>query len=133
MPTTTTETELCKAHDSTGEVNKTGKVLRPKWLARGVAGISLATAIAAGTMFWLDARHYETTDDAQVDGHFAALSTRIDGTVVWINPNSENDHAVKPGDLLLRRISDAGQLALPRLSDAPYTPMAIALGGTLFS
>ncbi len=106
MSTTSTATEIREARDLTPNENETGKnetgkVLRLKWLARSVAGIVLATAITAGISLWLDARHYETTDDAQVDGHFAALSTRIEGTVVWVNPNSENDHTVKAGDLLL--------------------------------
>jgi membrane fusion protein (multidrug efflux system) len=69
---------------------------------RGIGAIVLGGAAIAGTMLWLDARHYESTDDAQVDGHFAALNTRIEGTVVWINPNAENEHSVKAGDLLLQ-------------------------------
>ncbi len=99
MSTTTTAPEV---QELTAAENETGRVIRPKWLARGAAAIVLVSAIAAGTMFWLDSQHFETTDDAQVDGHFAALSTRIDGTVVWINPDAENDHTVKAGDLLLQ-------------------------------
>jgi len=117
MPTTTTP-EVHETHEATPNAtaaeNETGKVFRPKWLARGVAGIVFATAVAAGTMFWLDAQHYETTDDAQVDGHFAALSTRIDGTVVWVNPNAENDHTVKAGDLLLELDPRDDEVALER-------------------
>ena len=92
MSTPTATTEVHDTPELAAIENETGKVLRPQWLARGVAGIVFATAITAGAMIWLDSRHYETTDDAQVDGHFAALSTRIDGTVVWVNPNAENDH-----------------------------------------
>jgi membrane fusion protein (multidrug efflux system) len=63
-------------------------------------GVAVA-AIAAGVVYWLDARHYETTDDAQVDGHFAQLSSRISGTVTYVNPLVENDRYVKAGTLLL--------------------------------
>src|SRR6185437_14890993 len=98
MSTTTTP----EVQELTAAETETGREIRPKWLARGAAAIVIVSAIAAGTMFWLDSQHYETTDDAQVDGHFASLSSRIDGTVVWINPNAENDHAVKAGDLLLQ-------------------------------
>jgi membrane fusion protein (multidrug efflux system) len=113
MPTTTTTTEL---HE-TSEVIAAAKdieTLRPKWLARGIAGTVLVAAVAAGTMFWLDARHYETTDDAQVDGRFTELSTRIEGTVVWVNPNAENDHTVKAGDLLLQLDPRDFEVALER-------------------
>jgi membrane fusion protein (multidrug efflux system) len=114
MPTTTTTTEAHETHELTAVETETGRVFRPKWLARGVAGIVLASAVAAGTVFWLDSRHYETTDDAQVDGRFAALSTRIDGTVVWVNPNAENNHTVKAGDLMLELDPRDNEVALER-------------------
>jgi membrane fusion protein, multidrug efflux system len=119
MATTMTPTEQhdageASASEVTAAANETETTLRPKWLARGIAGIVLAGAITAGTMFWLDARHYETTDDAQVDGHFAELSTRIEGTVVWVNPNAENDHSVKAGDLLLQLDPRDFEVALER-------------------
>ena len=60
-----------------------------------------AAAIAAGVIYWLDARHFESTDDAQVDGHFALLSTRVSGTVTYLNPDAENNHYVKAGTLLV--------------------------------
>ena len=114
MPTTTTTTEVHEKPELTTVDNETGTSLRPRWLARGIAGVVLLAAIVAGTMFWLDARHYEDTDDAQVDGHFAELSTRIDGTVVWVNPNAENDHFVKAGDLLLQLDPRDYEVALER-------------------
>jgi membrane fusion protein (multidrug efflux system) len=107
-------TEVRETNELTTPENETGRVLRPKWLARSVAGIVLASAIGAGITFWLEARHYETTDDAQVDGHFAALSTRIEDTVVWVNPNAENNHTVKAGDLLLQLDPRDFEVALER-------------------
>ena len=65
-----------------------------------LAGL-LAVSIVAGPLYWLHARHYESTDDAQVDGHFAALSTRISGTVTYVNPAVENNRYVTAGELLL--------------------------------
>jgi len=114
MPTETTTTEIHEKPEVTTADHETGTSLRPRWLARGIAGIVFLAAAVAGTMFWLDARHYEDTDDAQVDGHFAALSTRIDGTVVWVNPNAENDHFVKAGDLLLQLDPRDYEVALER-------------------
>ena len=62
---------------------------------------AIAVLAIAAFAWWLYSRHFETTDDAQVDGHFNAISTRISGTVVYINPDIENDHYVKAGTLLL--------------------------------
>ncbi len=62
---------------------------------------ALALLVIVAGAWWLHSRHFETTDDAQIDGHFDAISTRINGTVVYINPDVENDHFVKAGTLLL--------------------------------
>jgi membrane fusion protein, multidrug efflux system len=64
-------------------------------------GGSLAVCLVGAAVYWLHARHFETTDDAQVDGHFAELSTRITGTVTYVNPLVENDRYVTAGTLLL--------------------------------
>jgi membrane fusion protein, multidrug efflux system len=114
MPTTMTATELRETPDVTIARKDTETTLRPKWLARAIAAVVFAGALAAGTTLWLDARHYETTDDAQVDGHFAELSTRIEGTVAWVNPNAENNHTVKAGDLVLQLDPRDYEVALER-------------------
>lgn len=69
---------------------------------RIILAVALLVAAAAGTSWWLYARQFETTDDAQVDGHFAQLSTRVSGTVLYINPLVENDRYVTAGTVLLR-------------------------------
>src|SRR5579871_985020 len=114
MPTTNSTADVLETPQPAATENETGKVLQTKWLARGIAGAVLLAAATAGAMLWLDSRHYETTDDAQVDGHFAALSTRIEGTVVWVNLNAENDHTVKAGDLLLQLDPRDYEVALER-------------------
>jgi membrane fusion protein (multidrug efflux system) len=110
----TTANELHEVPSVTNSENDSGTVIRSKWITRGIGTIVLIGVAVAGTLFWLDSRHYESTDDAQVDGHFAALSTRIEGTVVWINPNAENDHSVKAGDLLLQLDPGDFEVALER-------------------
>jgi membrane fusion protein (multidrug efflux system) len=61
-----------------------------------------ALGIGAGaTLYWLDSQHYEDTDDAQVDGHFDAVSSHITGTVTYINPKAENDQFIEAGTLLV--------------------------------
>ncbi len=68
-----------------------------RWLF--VAGAALiAAAIIA---WWIDAEGYESTDDAQIEGHLDSVSTRIGGTVTYINPEVENNRFVKAGTLIL--------------------------------
>jgi membrane fusion protein, multidrug efflux system len=63
--------------------------------------VALVVLCVVAGIYWLHARHYESTDDAQVDGHFAQLSTRVTGTVTYVNPLVENDRPVTEGMLLL--------------------------------
>ena len=114
MPATTKVVEIEETPELREATKETKIAHRPKWVARGLAAIVLVGALAAGTKFWLDSLHYETTDDAQVDGHFAQLSTRIEGTVIWVNPNAENDHSVKAGELLLQLDPRDYEVALER-------------------
>lgn len=69
---------------------------------RIILAAALLVASASGLSYWLYARQFETTDDAQVDGHFAQLSTRVSGTVLYVNPQVENDHYVTAGTVLAR-------------------------------
>jgi membrane fusion protein (multidrug efflux system) len=60
----------------------------------------LIVAVAALSPFaWNYLQSYESTDDAQIDGHIDPLSSRIDGTVVRVHV--ENNDRVKAGELLV--------------------------------
>ena len=60
----------------------------------------LILAVAALSPFaWDYLQSYESTDDAQIDGHIDPLSSRIDGTVVQVHV--ENNDRVKAGELLV--------------------------------
>ena len=48
---------------------------------------------------WSYLQSYESTDDAQIDGHIDPLSSRIDGTVIRVH--AEDDDRVKAGELLV--------------------------------
>src|SRR5271155_1232611 len=69
---------------------------------RVILSATLLIVAVAGLSYWLFARQFEATDDAQVDGHFAQLSPRVSGTVVYVNPLVENDRYVTAGTALLR-------------------------------
>src|ERR1700758_632874 len=61
--------------------------------------VVLVAAGLGGLMYWLHARHYEDTDDAQIDGNLSPIGTRIDGTVVRVYV--QNNQRVKVGDPLV--------------------------------
>jgi membrane fusion protein (multidrug efflux system) len=62
------------------------------------AALIVVAAIATGS--WLYFSSYESTDDAQVDGHLHPVSARINGTVLRVNPQVEDDHYVEAGTVL---------------------------------
>ena len=63
-----------------------------------VALLVLAAGIIA-PFVWDYLQSYESTDDAQIDGHIDAISSRIDGTVIRVHV--EDDDRVKKGELLV--------------------------------
>ena len=69
-------------------------------------------AATAGFSWWLHARHFESTDDAQIDGHIDVVSSRISGTVLYVNPRVENNQYVEAGTLLLELDPNDYQAAL---------------------
>jgi membrane fusion protein, multidrug efflux system len=74
-------------------------------LILGGAAIAIAAAAAA---YWLHERHFEDTDDAQIDGNLSDVSPRIAGTVSAVNV-TEGQH-VKAGDVLAE--IDSADLAI---------------------
>jgi membrane fusion protein (multidrug efflux system) len=62
-----------------------------------IGGVATAL-IAAGAAYVLQARHFEDTDDAQVDGNISNVSPRITGNVSTVYV--VEDQAVKAGDVL---------------------------------
>src|SRR5205807_1104938 len=64
-------------------------------------GVGLAVVAVAGLLWWLHARKFEDTDDAQVDGYITAVSPRVTGTVSRVLV--EDNQTGKQGDLLVER------------------------------
>ena len=62
-------------------------------------GIGLAVVVVAALLWWLHARKFEDTDDAQLDGYITAVSPRVTGTVSRVLV--EDNQTVKQGDLLV--------------------------------
>lgn len=74
--------------------------LRNHPYAIGVAAIILIAAVVLGTLYYLHARHYESTDDAFIDGRPVSISPEVTGNIVAV-PVTDNQ-VVEPGDLLAR-------------------------------
>ena len=70
-------------------------------LSRWILLFVFVLAVAGTTSWWLYSRNYESTDDAQIEGHLDLVSARISGTVSYINPRVENNQFVEAGNLLL--------------------------------
>jgi membrane fusion protein (multidrug efflux system) len=60
--------------------------------------IAVAVVAVGALLWWLHARRFEDTDDAQVDGNITAVSSRVPGTVIAVHV--EDNQSVKQGDLL---------------------------------
>jgi len=59
----------------------------------------LAGLIVGGTLYWLDARQYESTDDAFVDGHMSQVASQVAGRVLRLAV--DDNQKVAAGDTLL--------------------------------
>src|SRR5258708_9181048 len=87
-------------------------VSRPRRVPRWALFVFPAIALVILRSWWLYARRFESTDDAQIDGHLNAISARISGTVLYINPKAENNQYVEAGTLLLELDPNDYQAAL---------------------
>ena len=61
--------------------------------------IAISLVLVAVFGWWLYARQFEGTDDAQTDGNISAISPRVAGTVIAVHV--VDNQSVKAGDLLV--------------------------------
>jgi len=69
--------------------------------SRWILLLCAAIAVSGASLWWVHSQNYESTDDAQIDGHLDLVSSRISGTVLSINPKVENNRFVEAGTLLM--------------------------------
>jgi membrane fusion protein, multidrug efflux system len=69
-------------------------------LGIGLGAIAAVAAIGAGVVYFLQSRHYESTDDAFVDGYMTQIAPRIAGPVVALE-FSDNQHVTQGQTLVL--------------------------------
>jgi membrane fusion protein (multidrug efflux system) len=70
-------------------------------ISRWIVLFAAAIAGTGASLWWVHLQNYESTDDAQIEGHLDLVSSRISGTVVYINPRVENNQLVDAGTLLM--------------------------------
>ena len=74
-----------KAVDDTDHESETKPSLRDRlrqhWKLTALGVIVLLVAVAFGIVYWLNARHYESTDDAFVDARSFSVSAKVGGYV----------------------------------------------------
>src|ERR1700730_11843745 len=73
---------------------------RPRVARYLVAAVAVVVLGVASYYLWRYVNAYETTDDAQIDGHINAVSGRITGNVVGVLV--EDEQVVNAGDVLVR-------------------------------
>jgi membrane fusion protein, multidrug efflux system len=72
--------------------------LRQHWMLTTIGIIALVVAIAFGIVYWLNARHFETTDDAFVDARSFSVAAKVGGYVTDVLV-TDNQH-VEAGAVL---------------------------------
>ncbi|MBR1090036.1 HlyD family secretion protein [Bradyrhizobium manausense] len=86
-----------------GKADKTPSLrerIREHWLLASVGAVVLIAALVAALLYWLEVRHYESTDDAFVAARSFSVASKVGGYVTDI-PVTDNQH-VSAGDLLAR-------------------------------
>lgn len=85
--------------ENAGQEGEEQKEKKPHPLRKII--IICIAVIVAGTalIWWLHERHYESTDDAAIDGHISGISSRIAGTVTAVYV--EENQFVKAGETVV--------------------------------
>jgi membrane fusion protein (multidrug efflux system) len=77
-------------------------------VAFGVSAVLLVAILVAGLVWWLNSRHYESTDDAFVDGRPVAISALVAGSIVGV---LVTDNQLVLAGTVLARIDERDYLA----------------------
>ena len=84
--------------DDDGDDEDKGPPLYKRPLFWIIGGIVLLVVIVGGTLWWLHARRFESTDDAFIDAHIVRIAAQTSGRLVRVS-DVDNRH-VKRGQLL---------------------------------
>jgi membrane fusion protein, multidrug efflux system len=108
---------------------RTRRMARTSSRMRWIAAIVLMLLVVGGIWLWRYMGSYESTDDAQVDGHLSPVSARVSGYVTQVDVN--DNQYVKKGQVLVQIDPRDYQVAVERaeaeLADAEATARALGL------
>ena len=93
-----------------GAADDNGQGRRKSILFASVLGIVILVGAIA---FWVYSRTYESTDDAQVDGHLNGITARIDGVIKAVHV--EENQSVQAGQLVAEMDSRDYEVALEQV------------------
>ena len=110
-PTSTEQNELHQpdAHAPTSEPNRDANndlevedsrsFVQRNPLAKTVAILVVIAAVLGIGWYWWNSSHWESTDDAEIDGHIYPISARVSGQVIKVN--IDDGQMVHKGDVLV--------------------------------
>ena len=84
--------------------------------------VALVLALVGSALLWSYLSSYESTDDAEVDGHLNLIGSRIAGTVVGVYV--EDNQFVKPGQVMVDLDTRDYQAALEQATGAQEQAVA---------
>jgi membrane fusion protein (multidrug efflux system) len=94
---------------------------------RIILPIAIVILLVGGYYLWKHFNAYESTDDAQIDGHINAISARINGNVIQVL--TDDERLVKAGDVLVRIDPSDYQVAVAK-AEADLADAEAALQGS---
>src|SRR3974390_1286784 len=104
-------TEPAETENGNGEEHRRSLFERnPR--AKYILFIALLAVLVAVGWYWCDSRRWESTDDAQIDGHNYPISARVGGQIVKVNV--DDGTFVHKGDVLVQIDPKDYQVALDR-------------------
>ncbi len=89
---------MAETTTTTAPVEQDTEVQQPRSRRRGIIIVVIAVIVVAALAFWWHSTFYEDTDDAQISGHLIQVSSRIQGHVlkVYVDENQQ----VKAGQVI---------------------------------
>jgi membrane fusion protein (multidrug efflux system) len=132
QPTTEEHRESNQNHDP--EAQRREEDRRPFFqrhpAAKPVVFLIAIVAVLLVGWFWWESRHWENTDDAEIDGHIYPISARVSGHVVKVN--YDDGQFVHQGDVLVQLDPTDYQVAFARAradyADAQASAQAAEFG-----
>ena len=96
--------------------------------AKPIVFLVVLIALILAGWYWWESRHWENTDDAQVDGHIYPINARVGGQIVKVN--FDDGQFVHAGDVLVQIDPTDYQVALERAQADYQDAQAAALAAS---